>query len=201
MSSKNTHFPNGEPAHLTLIEQAQGGDQAAFESLLASYTPLVESMVQSSLNSFPTSIQDYDDIRQEAILGFYGALMHYNIQTPQAPFGLYAKRCIKNRLISFYRAQQKGEGPLLADGEEWLEQTEDVDGNPVTHVVREENYRMLTELIQTALSPYENRIWWLYLSGRTAKEIAAQIGRDERSVQNAVYRIRHKLREIIPNPY
>ena len=38
------------------------------------------------------------------------------------------------------------------------------------------------------------------LSGRTAREIGDMIGRDERSVQNAVYRIRQKLRRELPSP-
>ena len=82
-----------------------------------------------------------------------------------------------------------------------LDLTEDTENNPVTEVVEEETYRALAALIHNSLSAYENRIWWLYLSGRTAKEIAEQMGKDERSVHTAIYRIRRKLREIIPNPY
>ena len=37
-------------------------------------------------------------------------------------------------------------------------------------------------------------------SGRTAKEIAHRLGKNEKSIQNAIYRIRRKLRTEIPNP-
>ena len=75
-----------------------------------------------------------------------------------------------------------------------------VDGgeDPACHVMEEEALALLHARIRGVLSPYENRVWWLYLSGRTAAEIGGQLGKDAKSVQNAVYRIRRKLREVIP---
>ena len=77
--------------------------------------------------------------------------------------------------------------------------TADVDENPAQSLIERESFLMLYQLISGELSDYENRIWWMYLSGRTAKEIAEQMGKDEKSVQNAIYRIRRKLRSVIPN--
>ena len=65
-------------------------------------------------------------------------------------------------------------------------------------MVEQENYLALYDQICRSLSPYENRVWWMYLSGRTAAEIGKQLGKDARSVQNAVYRIRRKLRAVLP---
>ena len=64
----------------------------------------------------------------------------------------------------------------------------------------DEAYTELYLRIRAALSTYENQIWWLYHSGRTAKEIAGVLGKSEKSIQNAIYRIRRKLRTEIPNP-
>ena len=61
-------------------------------------------------------------------------------------------------------------------------------------------YMELYRRIESVLSPYENHVWWLYLSGQTTSAIAASLNKDERSVQNAIYRIRKKLRvELHPN--
>ena len=184
---------------LSLIKEAQGGDQNAFEGLLNRYTPLIDSMARQFAGS-STSVQDYEDFRQEAILGFYHALMHYNTAQDKVLFGLYAKTCVKNRLISHLRSQKQSENLVLWADEELLELAEDNQENPAVHILEQENYEALSRLVYDSLSAYENRIWWLYLSGRTAKEIAAQLEKDEKSVQNAIYRIRKKLREIIPNP-
>ena len=72
------------------------------------------------------------------------------------------------------------------------------DDDPAKRLVEEESYLALSRRIHDVLSPFENQIWWPYLSGRTAGEIAKQVGSNEKAVQNAIYRIRKKLRAVIP---
>ena len=50
------------------------------------------------------------------------------------------------------------------------------------------------------LSELENRVWWQYVTGVPVADIARDLARDERSVHNAIYRIRRKLRAVIPHP-
>jgi DNA-directed RNA polymerase specialized sigma24 family protein len=64
-------------------------------------------------------------------------------------------------------------------------------------VREQEDYEMLCRTVACVLSPYENQIWQRYVAGATAAEIAARMGKDTRSVHNAIYRIRHKLRRTI----
>ncbi len=172
---------------------ARAGDQQAFEALLAAYAPLIETLV----SSFASPDAEYrDDFRQEACIAFYNALRHYDVESGEVPFGAFAKTCMKNRLISYARVLRRRGTPLpLECGDE-----ADSSSDPVRTLVEEENYLALYRRIEEALSPYENRVWWLYLSGRTAREIASMLGKEERSVANAVYRIRKKLRTTLPNP-
>ena len=59
----------------------------------------------------------------------------------------------------------------------------------------------LVKSIKKNLSDYENRVWWMYVSGLSVSEIARRIGVVEpKSVSNAVYRIRKKLRAVIGRP-
>lgn len=182
-----------------LIRKAQKGDQAAFEVLLDRYAPLIDAM----LGQFASSshfLQEADDLRQEAVLCFYKALMHFDVEQDQVQFGLYAKECIRNGLISNLRSLKKhGNTLLLEDGvDSVVEPSEETD--PAQRLMDEETYLALSRRIREVLSPYENRVWWLYVGGRTAKEIGRMMGKDERSVQNAVYRIRRKLRTVISYP-
>ncbi len=176
-----------------LLLAARSGDQRAFEVLLEQYTPLVDSMAASHAERAGDSALR-EDFRQEACIAFYHAVAHY--EPSAVTFGTYAKECIRNRLISCLRSLRKQSTvvSLEEDGEKADE------SDPASRIVEEENYQALYRRIESALSPYENRVWWLYLSGRSAKEIAQRLGETERSVQNAVYRIRKKLRETIPNP-
>lgn len=178
-----------------LLRRAREEDEGAFEELLNRYAPLINSMTAHfCAPSF--SVQDREDLRQEALVAFYRALTHYNAEQGEVQFGLYAKECIRNRLISYLRSIKKHE-PVLPLGED--EHAETVSGiDPAAQMVEQETYVALYEQVRSTLSEYENRVWWSYLSGRTAKEVGALLGTDEKSIQNAIYRIRRKLRSVIP---
>lgn len=182
----------------TLICRARQNDDEAFEELLKRYTPLIENMT-SQFTARCEQSEDREDLRQEAILGFYKALTRYNTDQTEVQFGLYAKECIRNRLTSYLRRIKKYEQirPLEDEGSEMIE---DAEQDPVNRIVEQENYLELYNRVCSMLSDYENRVWWMYLSGRTAAEIASKLGKDEKSVQNAIYRIRRKLRSVIPYP-
>lgn len=195
---KNTQS-NNRLDQIELIVRAQQSDEESFEALLSDYAPLIESMTAQFSAPWHT-VQDREDIRQEAVLGFYSALMHYDTTQKEVVFGYYAKECIRNRLISYLRSIKKHEKIFLLEDEGLADEVEDAEQDPATDLVQKETYAALYQRVCNTLSPYENRVWWMYLSGRTAEEIAKRVGRDTRSVQNAVYRIRKKLRAVIPYP-
>ena len=183
-------------ASTLLLQRAREGDQAAFEELLNLYRPLIDAMTEQFGASRPSL--DREDLRQEAVVCFYKALLRFDTKQTEVQFGLYAKECIKNGLISSLRALKKHEHVLLLDDGPETAETAPADEDPSLKILEAESYLEISRRICDALSEYENRIWWLYLAGRTAKEIATLIGRDEKSVQNAIYRIRKKLRAVIP---
>lgn len=177
-----------------LLSAAKKGDQHAFEELLNRYEPLLGALCGAFSD---TSAQEEDqDLRQEAMIAFHKAVQSYQPEKG-VTFGLYAKICIRNRLVS-YRERQYGRREIVSL-EDVPEEIADFHKNPSEKVLENESYLVLCQRIQSLLSPYEKRIWWLFVSGRTAGEIAELVGKDERSVQNALYRIRRKLREAFRN--
>jgi RNA polymerase sporulation-specific sigma factor len=184
---------NEQTAHLDLINAARRGDESAFETLLEAYEPLIDTVSRSFAKETDDS-ESHEDLRQEACIAFYKAVQTYDSTQAEVSFGLYAKLCVRNRLISYTRKLRRRESVLPL--EERIKTEEDVTAG----VVAEEAYMELYRRIEAVLSPYENHVWWLYLSGQTTGAIAAELGKDERSVQNAIYRIRKKLRvELHPN--
>ncbi len=177
---------------LALIRQAQRGDERAFESLLERYNPLILSQVTQLGDA-----ADREDLQQEAVLGFYAALCHFDAEQDKVRFGLYAKACIKNRLLSYLRRTRKHGDVLPVDEEDTEAVTIESSDDPARRLIEEESYMALCKQVFSTLSPYENRVWWMFLSGLTAREIAEREGREEKSVQNAVYRIRNKLRRTV----
>lgn len=184
---------NEQTAHLDLINAARSGDESAFEALLEAYEPLIDAMSRSFANVSEDS-ESQEDLRQEACIALYKAVQSYDSTQAEVSFGLYAKMCVRNRLVSYTRKFRRRESVVPL--EERIKTEEDVTQG----VVAEEAYMELYRRIEAVLSPYESHVWWLYLSGQTTGAIAASLCKDERSVQNAIYRIRKKLRVALhPN--
>lgn len=179
-----------------LISQAQGGSGEAFEALLSRYRPLIESSVHGFI-SVETSMQEAEDLMEEAKHVFLSAITSYDLSRDGVEFGLYAKICIKNGLVSELRRQKQrrklGVVSLVGDEEDLTEKGED----PASRIVEEEDFRQLYRMIRANLSELENKVWWMYVAGAAVSDIAKALGKDERSVHNAIYRIRAKLKRLL----
>ena len=96
-----------EPLSLQeLLHAVCEGDQDAFEVLLVQYRPLIDRSV-SRFGGKLYSEESREDMRQEAMAAFYDAIRSYRTDQEKVEFGLYAKVCIGNRLISHLRREQK----------------------------------------------------------------------------------------------
>jgi RNA polymerase sporulation-specific sigma factor len=181
------------PDILPLLTRAKEGDQVAFDTLLAQYTPLIEHRLSVARARRSDILpEDEKDLRQEAHLAFYRALLGYNEGQHEVSFGLYAKICIENALISALRKIRPAEETVDYDTLTAL--PADSWEDPTQRLREQEDYEALCHRIARALSPYESAIWQRYIAGMTASQIAEQLGRDSRSIHNAIYRIRNKLR-------
>lgn len=180
-----------------LIIGVRNKNQSAFEVLLKSYSPLLDSCV----NFYAVgNLEKYrDDFRQEANVAFYNSILTYNLEQTNVEFGLYAKICICNALNSQIRISKKLANETLQDDFEVLNLVDDAE-SPSSKIMENERLEQLFKIIRSTLSTYEYRIWRLYLSGYSVSEIANQLKTDTKSVSNAVYRIRVKLRSSIKNP-
>ncbi|MBE6694649.1 MAG: sigma-70 family RNA polymerase sigma factor [Ruminococcaceae bacterium] len=188
---------DSKEALVKLIIQAQEGSASAYEELLCRYRPLIESSVYSFV-SHDTSLQDAEDLLEEARHIFLSAITSYDLSREGVEFGLYAKICLKNGLISELRRQQHRHrlGVVsLADGTEDIASIADADLS--SRLVEEEDFRQLYRKIREHLSDLENRVWWMYVAGATVADIAKTLGKDEKSVHNAIYRIRAKLKRLL----
>lgn len=169
--------------------------QTAFEELLQRYEPLIQSLVRKF--SEDALVQRFrEDLRQEATVAFYHAILVYDTEQTEVDFGLYAKICISNALISQQRKLKRRAMEPLTDTERdnfFVHETED----PSESILEQERVEALCLVIRNNLSTFEYRVWQYYMSGRTAKEIGELMGKEERSISNAIYRIRKKLRAVL----
>ncbi len=176
-----------------LICAVRNGDQEAFVSLLEQYKPLIDSAVGRFSSDEAFSIYR-EDLRQEASVVFYNSILAYDLEQSEVEFGLYAKICINNALLSQLRVlKRRSAEPLDQIPESLLSAVGD---DPTTKLIEQERLGAIYSIIRQNLSDMEYKVWQLYVAGRSAASIAEALKTDVKSVTNAIYRIRKKLRAL-----
>lgn len=189
-----------DPALRDLIRQAQAGSREAYLTLRAKYRPLLESSV-ARFSASEMTLQEQADLREEAERVFLGAISSFDTEQDSVDFGLYAKICLRNGLISEWRHLNARRRVIALPLDDSIGVTEIPGGeDPAARLVEDEDFRQLCRTVRSHLSDFENRVWWQYVMGVSVSDIARDLGRDERSVHNAVYRIRRKLRACLTRP-
>lgn len=185
-----------------LILRAAAGDQTAFSELVKEYKPLTDGIIRRYKTFISLCGCDEDDLRQEAIIALYGAAKTYDIEKQGVTFGLYAKVCINNRIISQLRKVRGADLPLDAENEDASEgggqnEAAESETNPESEVIGRESYKALLKLIDENLTAYEKSVFKLYILDKSYHEIAVALGSPRKSVDNAVYRIKKKIKRLI----
>ena len=88
------------------IEKAADGSEESLNFLLNKYKPLIDAEV-SRYTAEGMNNQDVADLRQEAAIAFCNAVCNYDDSLGGVEFGLYAKICISNSLVSFLRVYNR----------------------------------------------------------------------------------------------
>ncbi len=180
-----------------LLCAIQVGDSIAYETLLVRYRPLVMSLASSFSES---TAHDPLEIRVEAEYALYRAALSFDTTQDVTTFGLYAKVCIRNRLISHF-SRKKHSLVVLS-----LDNLMNDDGSVVGLGVGEapeaafadrEAAHHLEARIRSILSEYEQEVFFLWLDAYTTREIASRLDRDEKSISNAISRSLSKLRQAL----
>jgi len=86
-----------------IINAYRSGDETAFDKLVGIYRPLIESMVSRCYEGLSQYLEK-EDARQYALIAFSRAALSYNTEQSKVSFGLYAKICIGNALVSKLRS-------------------------------------------------------------------------------------------------
>ena len=194
-NQNNQYTENERDVLIDLIKRAREGSSDAITVLEQQYAPLILSQV-SKFRTSDMNAQDVEDMRQEARVHFYNAVCHYDYDIREVEFGLYAKICIEHGLISHQRTydRKKNQSTVSLDHVEQFMKSSD---DPLRKIVEKERMAEYFSVIRETLSPYEYEIWSLYLQGLSPSKIAEKLGdgATAKSVSNAIYRIKRKLKE------
>lgn len=161
------------------IKLAKQGDSAAAEDLLKQYKPMTDSAVASFLPTLSASGYTDEDLRQDVAISIIRAVNTFDFEKG-VTFGAYARRCVRNGLISLCRRQARRVK---------LAQEREMPGE------EEKGYSLkISEGFENALTEYEREVYSLYMKAYKPHEIASILGREVKSVYNALCRIRQKAK-------
>ena len=178
---------------------AVSGDRIAEEELVKRYMQLVRAC------SRPLFLAggDSEDLIQEGMFGLLSAIKEFDPMNGSS-FKTFAEHCIKMRLYSAIKSASRMKHFPLNDGMS-LEQLSE-ESNSQLSACNESFHRMPEDLIlareskeelynalSNCLSKLESKVLDLFLDGLSYQDIASRLGKDTKSVDNAVQRIRHKL--------
>jgi len=177
-----------------LVLLARSGDDSSMASLIARVAPLVKARAASV---FGSGIEP-DDLAQEGMMGFLDAVNSFRADGG-ASFRTYAITCIDNRITSALRHQSRVKdipiNSIISINEDGID-IEAVGADPQEIVSRKEETARLNRILDELLSGLERRVIGYYLAGRSYEQIARNLNITEKAVDNALQRIKKKLRAL-----
>ena len=177
----------------------QEGERAAEEILASRYMQLVRACARPLF----LAGGDSEDLSQEGMFGLLSAIREFDVEQGVS-FRSFAEHCIRMRLYSAVKTASRMKHHPLNDSMP-LEQLSDDPGSqlsaapelfrrsPEDLVLARESKEELKDLFARCLSKMEKQVLDLFLDGLSYRDIAKALNKDEKSVDNAVQRIRRKL--------
>ena len=188
-----------------LIYYAYENNEEANNILLKKYEPLINSIANRMMKSCSYMGLDKSDLVQEGMIGLNHAISYFNYQK-DITFYTYAKTCIERRIISVIVAAKRLKHKALNESISFDVDEEDISfekllkdnsANPAEIVTDIENTEVLVENIKESLTDFELQVFELMLSYFKYGEIAELLDKDKKQIDNAIQRIKGKVREQI----
>ena len=187
------------------------GDEEAAEILIRRY----KGMALRKSRAYFLAGADKEDALQECMIGIFEAIRSYQPDRG-AGFATFVSLCMDRSMISAVRSATKQknralnesvslDGPIPGQSEndenpktlmEVLEDSETAPENSDGEWIQELE-RQLTGGRKPVLSPFEQEVWKEFRTGKQYREIATKLGKSPKSVDNAIQRIRRKIREML----
>ena len=185
-----------------LIEQLRAGDSGVMDFLMEKY----KYLVRKKANTVFLLGGDTDDLVQEGMIGLFKAVQDFD--DSKSSFFHFAELCIGRQIYhAIEAAGRKKHGPLNAYVS-LSEKAKDSDNlsleesimmreeNPEQILIDRESVDTFLESIHTTLSPMENKVLDAYLDGWNYRQIAEKMGKTEKSIDNALQRIKTKVQML-----
>lgn len=180
---------------LELCDLAKLNHADAFNELLNRYSFLIKYRTNKY---FPLGVET-EDLFQEGALGLLNAALCFN-SAFGVSFKSFASLCINRKIVSYIRSNlKKREIPQnlissIHDTKNFSFCNLNFNNDPVDLIVDKENSAIIMNNIKCILSPFEYKVWNLYFLGYKNTKVAKILSVGSKSVDNALQRIRKKVK-------
>lgn len=172
---------------LELVALAREGDESALAAVIAREMPVIRAAAARA--ACPGL--EFDDAVQEGLIALFHAVKTFD-PAREASFSTYAGACIRNAASDAARAaKRRKHAPLNTSVP--LSDEQPAPG-PEETILAGERYATTMHTIETRLSPLEKQVLMLFLEGEAYGAIARRLAVTEKAVDNALQRVRAKLR-------
>lgn len=191
-----------------LLIRLRDGEDAIREYIMNKY----KNLVRSKAKSMYILGADSDDLIQEGMIGLFKAVRDYD-SGRDASFATFADLCVSRQMYTAVQASRRQKHiPLntyislygsVGTNHEGEEETlanvlaAQSGQSPEELVIDRENVTQLEKTIEKELSIFEKQVLDLYLTGMGYQQIAKVLGKDDKSTDNALQRIKTKLKKAI----
>lgn len=189
-----------------IVESARNGDTEALEFLIKKY----KNFVRAKARSYFLIGADKEDIIQEGMIGLYKAIRDYK-QDKLTSFKAFAELCITRQIITAIKtATRQKHIPLnsyislnkpIYDEESDRTLLDILSGvkimDPEELIISREELKNIESKIGEILSDLEWEVLIYYLQGKSYQEIAVELNRHVKSIDNALQRVKRKLERYL----
>lgn len=189
-----------------IVTMIREGDERALNYLLCKY----ENFVKAKAKSFFLIGADKEDIYQEGMIGLFKAIRDYK-DDKLASFKVFAELCVTRQIITAVKtATRQKHIPLntyvslnkpIYDEESDRTLLDIISGikvsDPEELIIDREEMEKLEKQIEEVLSSLEMEVLNSYLDGKSYQEIASDLDRQAKSIDNALQRVKRKLEKCL----
>ncbi|MGN0251099.1 MAG: RNA polymerase sporulation sigma factor SigH [Oliverpabstia sp.] len=181
-----------------LIEKLRQGEPEVMDYLIDKY----KSMVRQKARVLYLVGGEQDDLIQEGMIGLFKAVRDYHAGK-DASFHTFAQLCVDRQMYhAIQSSNRQKHQPLNSyvsmSSEEWENEVRTMlQQSPENIVIAQENAAHLESKIRNQLSKFENQVLDMYLDGDNYLTIADRMGKTPKSIDNALQRIRMKVKECV----
>lgn len=186
-----------------LISYIAEGNEDANNLLIEKYKPLITKMATKVLPYCRSNGLELSDLVQEGMIGLNHAIERYHEQK-DILFYTYAKVCIKRKMLSVAAGSNRSKNKILNesisyddDETKLIKVLKDNTPSPEEVIIDLEYQKDLIDKIKLELTDFENQVFELLISGFQRQEIADLLDKDKKSIENAVQRIKLKIKKVL----